>query len=46
MSVDAIAVKMGSLQPSNPTLLASGVHGGSLAKVLGALKVGAGGAVK
>lgn len=45
MSVDAIAVKIGGLQLSNPTLLASGVHGSSLAKVLGALRVGAGGAV-
>ena len=45
MSVDAIAVKIGSLQLSNPTLLASGVHGSSLAKVLEALRVGAGGAV-
>ena len=45
MSVDAIAVKMGGLQLSNPTVLASGVHGSSLSKVLKALKVGAGGAV-
>jgi dihydroorotate dehydrogenase (NAD+) catalytic subunit len=45
MSVEAIAVKMGSLQLSNPTVLASGVHGSSLAKVLEALRVGAGGAV-
>jgi dihydroorotate dehydrogenase (NAD+) catalytic subunit len=45
MSVDAIAVKMGGLQLSNPTVLASGVHGSSLAKVLEALRVGAGGAV-
>lgn len=45
MSVDAIAVKMGGLQLSNPTLLASGVHGSSLGKVLEALRVGAGGAV-
>ena len=36
---------MGSLQLSNPTLLASGVHGSSLARVLRALEVGAGGAV-
>ena len=43
--MDAIAVKMGGLHQSNPTLLASGVHGSSLAKVLGALRVGAGGAV-
>jgi dihydroorotate dehydrogenase (NAD+) catalytic subunit len=45
VSVDAIRVKMGSLQLSNPTLLASGVHGASLSKVLEALKFGAGGAV-
>ncbi len=45
MSVDALAVKIGSLQLSNPTLLASGVHGSSLAKVMEALRVGAGGAV-
>jgi dihydroorotate dehydrogenase (NAD+) catalytic subunit len=45
MSIDAIAVKMGGLQLSNPTVLASGVHGSSLAKVLEALRVGAGGAV-
>ncbi len=45
MSVDAIAVKTGSLQLANPTLLSSGVHGSSLGKVLEALKVGAGGAV-
>jgi len=45
LSVDAIAVKMAGLQLSNPAILASGVHGSSLAKVLQALKVGAGGAV-
>ena len=45
MSVEAINVKMGSLQLANPTVLASGVHGSSLAKVLDALKFGAGGAV-
>ncbi|MDE1852351.1 MAG: dihydroorotate dehydrogenase [Thaumarchaeota archaeon] len=45
MDVDAIAVKMGGLHLSNPTVLASGVHGSSLSKVLQALKVGAGGAV-
>ena len=45
MSLDAIAVKIGGLQLSNPVLLASGVHGSSLAKVLEALRVGAGGAV-
>jgi dihydroorotate dehydrogenase (NAD+) catalytic subunit len=36
---------MGSLRLGNPTLLASGVHGSSLSKVLDALKFGAGGAV-
>lgn len=45
MSVDEIAVKMGDLHLSNPTLLASGVQGGSLSRVLDALRVGAGGAV-
>jgi dihydroorotate dehydrogenase (NAD+) catalytic subunit len=45
MSADAIAVKMGGLQLSNPTVLASGVHGSSLSKALEALRVGAGGAV-
>ena len=45
MSVDAISVKMAGLQLSNPAVLASGVHGSSLAKVLEALRVGAGGAV-
>lgn len=45
MNVDAISVKMGGLQLSNPAVLASGVHGSSLAKVLEALRVGAGGAV-
>jgi dihydroorotate dehydrogenase (NAD+) catalytic subunit len=45
VSVDAIAVKMGGLRLANPTLLASGVHGSSLAKVLDAIKFGAGGAV-
>lgn len=45
MSLDAIAVKMGGLHLSNPTLLASGVQGGSLSRVLDALRVGAGGAV-
>jgi len=45
MSVEAINVKMGSLQLANPTVLASGVHGSSLTKVLDALKFGAGGAV-
>lgn len=45
MSIDAIAVKMGGLHLSNPTVLASGVHGGSLSKVLEALKAGAGSAV-
>lgn len=45
MSVTAIAVKMGGMQLSNPTLLASGVHGSSLSRVLEAIRVGAGGAV-
>jgi dihydroorotate dehydrogenase (NAD+) catalytic subunit len=36
---------MGGLQLSNPTLLASGIHGSSLSKVVEALKLGAGGAV-
>lgn len=45
MSVDAISVRMGSLRLANPTLLASGVHGSSLSKVLEALRYGAGGAV-
>lgn len=45
MDVDAIEVKMGGLHLSNPTVLASGVHGASLSKVLFALRVGAGGAV-
>jgi dihydroorotate dehydrogenase (NAD+) catalytic subunit len=36
---------MGGLHLSNPTVLASGVHGSSLSKVLQALKVGAGAAV-
>ncbi len=45
MSVDAIEVKMGGLQLSNPLLLASGVHGSSLGRVLEALRVGAGGAI-
>ena len=45
MNVDAISVEMGSLRLANPTVLASGVHGSSLAKVLEALKFGAGGAI-
>lgn len=45
MNVDAIEVKMGNLHLSNPTVLASGVQGGSLSRVLDALRVGAGGAV-
>jgi hypothetical protein len=44
VSVEAIGVKMGGLQLANPTLLASGVHGSSLSKVLDALKFGGGGA--
>jgi dihydroorotate dehydrogenase (NAD+) catalytic subunit len=45
VSVHAIEVKMGDLRLSNPTVLASGVHGSSLEKVLQALKFGAGAAV-
>ncbi|MGP8124899.1 MAG: dihydroorotate dehydrogenase [Nitrososphaerales archaeon] len=45
MSVDSIRVQMGSLHLVNPLVLASGVHGSSLSKVLEALKFGAGGAV-
>ncbi len=45
MSVEAIAVKMGRLQLANPAVLASGVHGSSLSKVLDAIRFGAGGAV-
>ncbi|MDA4125478.1 MAG: dihydroorotate dehydrogenase [Thaumarchaeota archaeon] len=45
MSVEGIRVKIGGLQLANPTLLASGVHGSSLSKVLDALRYGAGGAV-
>lgn len=45
MSVDAIAVKMGSLRLANPTVLASGVHGSSLDRALQALRYGAGAAV-
>ncbi len=45
MSVEALAVKMGRLQLANPAVLASGVHGSSLSKVLDAIRFGAGGAV-
>jgi dihydroorotate dehydrogenase (NAD+) catalytic subunit len=45
LSVEAIEVKMGSLHLANPAVLASGVHGGSMVKVLQALKFGAGAAV-
>lgn len=45
MSVDAIMVKMANLHLSNPTVLASGVHGSSLDKALQALRFGAGAAV-
>jgi dihydroorotate dehydrogenase (NAD+) catalytic subunit len=45
LGVDAIEVKMGGLHLSNPTVLASGVHGSSLDAVLRALKYGAGAAV-
>jgi orotidine-5'-phosphate decarboxylase len=41
MNVEAINVKMGSLQLANPTVLASGIHGSSLGKVPDALKLGA-----
>jgi dihydroorotate dehydrogenase (NAD+) catalytic subunit len=45
VKVEGLRVEMGSLQLENPILLASGVHGSSLSKVLDALKYGAGGAV-
>jgi dihydroorotate dehydrogenase (NAD+) catalytic subunit len=45
MNPDAIGVKTGKLKLSNPLLLASGVQGEGLTKVLEALKLGAGGAV-
>ncbi len=45
MSVEAIQVDVGGIRLSNPTMLASGIHGSALSKVLYALKVGAGGAV-
>ncbi len=45
MSVDAISVKTGGLHLSNPLVLASGVQGTSLGKVLEAIKFGAGAAV-
>jgi dihydroorotate dehydrogenase (NAD+) catalytic subunit len=45
VSVESIRVEMGGFQLANPTLLASGVQGSSLSKVLEALKFGAGGAV-
>lgn len=45
MNEDSIRVQMGSLQLANPTLLASGIHGSSLLRVVEALKFGAGGAV-
>jgi len=45
MNPDAIAVKMGKLKLSNPLLLASGVQGEGLSKVLEALRFGAGAAV-
>ncbi|MCL4355922.1 MAG: dihydroorotate dehydrogenase [Thaumarchaeota archaeon] len=38
-------MKIGSLHLHNPTMLASGVHGSSLEKVIQALRVGAGAAV-
>lgn len=45
MSVDAIRVSLGRLELANPLVLASGVQGSSLSKVLEALKFGAGAAV-
>jgi len=45
MDPEAIRVDAGRLHLSNPTVLASGVQGPSLAKVLEALKYGAGAAV-
>lgn len=45
MNPDAIRVRAGRLELSNPTVLASGVQGESLSKVLDALKYGAGAAV-
>jgi dihydroorotate dehydrogenase (NAD+) catalytic subunit len=45
MSVEGISVDLGGLRLANPTVLASGVHGSSLSKVLSALRVGAGAAV-
>ena len=45
MSVESIKVQIAGLQLANPTLLASGVQGSSLTKVLDSLKFGAGGAV-
>ena len=45
MNADSVRVQMGSLELANPTLLASGIHGSSLLKVMEALRLGAGGAV-
>ncbi len=45
MSLESLRVKMGQIELANPLVLASGVHGASLAKVLDALKFGAGGSV-
>ena len=45
MSLDAIGVEMAGLHLSNPLVLASGVQGTSLGKVMEALKLGAGAAV-
>ncbi|MDG7026848.1 MAG: dihydroorotate dehydrogenase [Nitrososphaerota archaeon] len=45
LEATAIEVKTGSLHLANPTVLASGVHGSSLEKVIRALRVGAGAAV-
>jgi dihydroorotate dehydrogenase (NAD+) catalytic subunit len=43
--LDAIETQVAGLRLSNPTVLASGVHGSSLAKVIQALEAGAGAAV-
>lgn len=45
MSVDQLRVRLGSLELENPLVLASGVQGTSLSRVLEALRRGAGGAV-
>lgn len=45
MSVEGLRTKLGSVELANPAVLASGVHGSSLSKVLDALRYGAGAAV-